>query len=225
MAFGRKVTTGVSSPSGVIRRGIAHPAPATAKLPDGTVKTSDVVSASLDFPDCDAPLEQEAKPSDAPPPSLVKVVTELSQRRARIDALDTAISDLIKKIEEMLRAHVSTRVYTIIGGGPTTDHPGDPDELYVEQLVFGKHDGRWQLLVESGRMDEDVGWKTTPLLSAPREVRASVFSRGHAEKLVRGALAQLDEQIKEREHAYALASDLANALTGPDNDWGAKGAS
>lgn len=166
------------------------------------------------------PAASRTKPADAPatPPPLVKIVNELSKRRVRIDALDTAISDLIKTIEETLRAHVSTRVYTPIGGGPSTDTPGDPDELYVEQLVFGKHDGRWQLLIEAGRLDDDRGWRTTPLLSAPREVRVSVFSGGHAEKLVRGALAQLDEQIKEREYAHALAQSLASALGGPDDD-------
>jgi hypothetical protein len=146
---------------------------------------------------------------------LKKIVGGLAPRTAQISELDNTISTATKRLEEGLRAHISTRVSTTL--------QASDDGMWIEQLTFGKFDGRWQLLIESGEIDDENDWKTTPLVSAPRETRLNAFNNGHVEKLIRNALAQLDAQIKERVAAVEIAGRLIAVLEPePDPKGGSK---
>lgn len=83
---------------------------------------------------------------------------------------------------------------------------------FPTDLVFGKHDGKWQLLIELSLPDDTSD--ITPLLSCSRETRLRVFSEGHLEALVRGAVSQLDKQLIAREAAVEKARKLVTALGG-----------
>jgi hypothetical protein len=135
-------------------------------------------------------------------PAIEHVLEALKDRRKRLDDADTQISNLIKDIETELQAHVNTRVWTDMtdAGGPET------------VLAFGKHDSKWQLLIEM-EFPDGTG-NTTPLLSCSREARVRVFAEGYIEALVRGAVAQLDKQLAVRENAISKATDLVRALGG-----------
>lgn len=139
-------------------------------------------------------------------PSISGVLAQVAQRRARIDKLDTEISENIKRIENALREHFSVRIWVNI-----TDSDTDPNAELV--LAYGKHDGKWQLLIEHSWLGDD-NTTVTPLLSTAREMRTKVFVDGCIEQLILGALAQLDEQIKLREAAIAKSLELAMVLDG-----------
>lgn len=137
-------------------------------------------------------------------PALTDILETLKERRQRLDEADTTISNLIKDIETELQAHLNVRVSADItdyasGGFPTA-------------LAFGKHDGKWQLTVEA-EFPDGTGDKT-PLLSCSRETRVRMITDGHVEELIRGAVGQLDKQIKVREKAIDKAQDLVRALGG-----------
>lgn len=136
-------------------------------------------------------------------PELSNILVELGKRSAALDSIDTEISQLISRVEEGLRVHFSVRISHTIAV-----HDGE----YIEQLVFGKMDGKWQLLIESGDLGDDLS--ETPLISSPRETRARVFREGHVEAMIRGAVAQLDAQLTERRAALAAGNALAEALDG-----------
>lgn len=139
-------------------------------------------------------------------PALSQVLTDLAKRSAALDAIDTQISQLITRVEDGLREHFSIRI----------SHPIHRDfggEDY-EDLVFGKWDGKWQLLIESGDIGSPDDPAVTPLMSSAREMRAKVFVEGHVEAMIRGAVAQLDEQLAQRRAALETASALAEALDG-----------
>jgi hypothetical protein len=89
-----------------------------------------------------------------------------------------------------------------------------------EVLAFGKWDGKWQLLIESGIIgDPEEEWKTQPLVTASRDQRVRVLTGGFLEKLVREAAVQLDAQISERKDAIKIADNLVEVLdsaTGAD---------
>lgn len=136
-------------------------------------------------------------------PALVDVLETLTERRKRLDEADTRISNLIKEAEVELQTHFNVRVWTDI----TDRHNGSAETA----LVFGKHDGKWQLLVESSYGNDE---SITPLLSCTRELRVRVFSEGHLEDLIRGAAAQLDKQLAVRESAIEKATELVRALGG-----------
>jgi Rad3-related DNA helicase len=137
-------------------------------------------------------------------PSLNEALAELGPRQLALGKLDVKIVDAVKKLEEKLRARLSTRVVTSISLDETTQR--------VEVLAFGKLDGRWQLLIETGELDEPEFWKKQPLVSASREMRVRVFTGGFMEQLVRDAAKQLDEQIADRHEALKIADNLIDAL-------------
>jgi hypothetical protein len=137
-------------------------------------------------------------------PSLNEALADLGPRQLALSKLDTRIVDAVKKLEEKLRARLSTRVVTSISLDEATEH--------VEVLAFGKHDGKWQLLIESGDLGDPAFWKKQPLVSASREMRVRVFTEGLMEKLVRDAAKQIDEQIEERHNAIKIADQLIDAL-------------
>lgn len=146
-------------------------------------------------------------------PSLATVLSKIAKRRGDLDTLDTKLTESVTTLEEKLRNHISTRVSTVI-------QEGDPFDDQ-ERLIFGKWDGRWQFLIETGGFDSPENWKTQPLVNASREMRVRVFTGGFMEKLVREAEQQLEAQIAEREKAMKVASNLIEALGpegGPDDD-------
>lgn len=143
-------------------------------------------------------------------PSLTEALAELGPRQRALGKLDTKLTEAVKTLEEKLRARLSTRVATDIFYDEATEQ--------VELLVFGKHDGKWQLQIESGDIDQPELWKKQPLVSASRETRVRMFTGGFVEKLVRDAATQLDEQITKRQNALTMADALITALTGPDDD-------
>lgn len=137
-------------------------------------------------------------------PAITDVLDTLKARRKRLDDADTQISNLIKEVETELVSHFNIRVWTDI-----TDHDSSGFETV---LAFGKHDGKWQLLIEVDF--PDGGSDKTPLLSCTRETRVRVFAEGHVEALIRGAVAQLDKQLVVREKAIDKATELVRALGG-----------
>jgi len=146
-------------------------------------------------------------------PPLHEVVSELAPRKGALSKLDLKLVESLKTLEEKLREHLSTRVSVNV------DSRFEEGMEWVEMLTFGKWDGRWQLLLESGDPGDPENWKTQPLVSASREKRVEVLTSGAIEKVVREAVTQLDAQIAEREHAMKVANDLITALTpGGDDD-------
>lgn len=139
------------------------------------------------------------------PPPLDIVLKNLVERRTELDKLDDKLSALIRRIESVLQKQVSTRITRVIG----------EDEERIECLTFGKHEGRFMLLIESGFVDRDGEIainNCTPLLSTSRETRTFVFAEGHVEQLIRSAHEQFSQQIVMRVKALAAAEQIANAL-------------
>jgi len=145
-------------------------------------------------------------------PSLNSVLSTLATHRSKLDEYDKQLSEVVKTLEDKLRARISTRVFTVMQTGGEFPH-----ELWQERLTFGKWDGRWQLLIESGDIDDPESWKTQPLISAAREMRVRVFTDGFMEKLIREAGQQLEAQIAERVNAMKIASNLIDALAVDDD--------
>ena len=147
-----------------------------------------------------------AKTKAESPPPLDIVLKALVERRTVLDKLDDKLSALIQRIESVLRMQVSTRITRVIG---------EEDEGQIECLTFGKQDGRFMLLIESGFKDHNGEISInncTPLLSTSRETRTFVFAEGHVEQLIRSAHEQFSEQIVMREKALVAAEQIANAL-------------
>lgn len=143
------------------------------------------------------------------PPGLPVVLKQLADGTTQLNKLDDRIAQALGAIEQALRKHLSVRVYQVIS--QHVNEFGSSDRLEV--LTFGKHRGKWQLLIEWGSCnlngdfiaDEDV---TTPLLNCARDKRASVFEGGHLEQLIRSAFQQCQEEIASREKAVAIADSL-----------------
>jgi len=138
---------------------------------------------------------------------LAEVLVDVAKRHTHLDLLDTQVTAVIPRVEDVLRKHISVRVSTVM----------NQDDTWLQELVFGKWDGKWQLLVESGTVDDPEGFKTVPLVTCPRETRTAVFTGGFVDTLVRGVLGQLDARIREREHALANAHDLIAQLDAAAN--------
>lgn len=135
---------------------------------------------------------------------IKQALAELATTQERLNDLDTRISIAIRDVEERIRDHVSTRI-AIVVGLPNRDEA---------VLAFGKHDGKWCLVLEE-RGGPKSGPQRTPLLSVPREVRAEVFVGGHIEHLIRAAASQIADQIAGREVAVRNADELLDALGRP----------
>lgn len=140
------------------------------------------------------------------PPSLNEVVSDLAPRRVALNNLDLKIVDALKRLEEKLRAHISTRVSI------TMEATFEEGIEWGEVLTFGKWDGKWQLLIETGVIGDPEDWKTQPVVTASREKRVRVLTEGFLEKLVREAAVQLDVQISERKKAIKIADNLVEVL-------------
>lgn len=134
-------------------------------------------------------------------PPLDAVLAELEDRRKKIDEADTQLSSLIAQAEKALQNLFSIRVSTSI------DDPREASDV-EHFLVFGKHDAKWQLLIESCNLNMFEGDDVKPLLSCSREIRLKIFTEGHLETLIRGAVAQLDKQLAVREDALKKARSL-----------------
>lgn len=112
----------------------------------------------------------------------------------RLDDLDNVISRRIVEINEGLRRILGIRVQVNWNND--------------RALAFGKLDGAWGLiLVYTGTGVE------TPLLSAPRDVRAAVFIDKVIHHLVAGAASQLTQAVAQREQAIGQAEDVVRAMT------------
>jgi hypothetical protein len=150
------------------------------------------------------------KTSEGAAPALDGVIARIADRGRRLDLLDDQLGELIKRAEDALAGHLSVRVSVQL---PTTESDDPSHMTFVELLVFGKENGRWQLLLEDGPDDGDPDlWRATPLSSAPRDRRAQMFAEGWIEKLLDAALAHLDREIAERESALAKAESLTSTL-------------
>lgn len=141
-----------------------------------------------------------------PLPSLKQVVSALAPRRKTLNNLDLQLVEALKRVEDRLRAHISTRVSTEL------ETRFEEGAEWCEELTFGKLDGKWQLLIESGLVGDPEIWKAQPLVTSSRERRVQVLNGGFLEKLVHEAVAQLDAQIAEREAAIKMANNLADVL-------------
>jgi hypothetical protein len=144
----------------------------------------------------------------AAPSEIERVLSDLARRQKTLDALDDRLSNLLKRIEVAMRNYFSIRISVPIGAYSMEEIGEDA----YDALTFGKHDGKWQLLIESGVTGDPDSAEFTPLLSAPRDRRVAVFNGGHLENLIRDAARQIDEQISEREKAIIVGSTLVRAL-------------
>lgn len=120
-------------------------------------------------------------------------LTALGPLQARLDDIDTKLSTMIVRIEELLRGHLSVRITTPMPGG--------------DLLMFGKHNGFWRLLVEHRG-------STTALVECSRELRAAAFQGRHIEQLILDANAQLTDQIERRNEAIKAADRISTLLAG-----------
>lgn len=144
---------------------------------------------------------------DAKPRSRIRqVLGELSAQRQVLNSLDTEISELVKRVEVAMRKHFSVRIEKMI------DSTFEQGTEWFQALAFGKWDSRWQLLIVEGLVDEPDSYRTTPLVSAPRETRASMFRDGHIEGLILSAVKQLDEQIDGRKEALVAGKTIIDDL-------------
>lgn len=151
-----------------------------------------------------------AKPKADNPPPLNVVLKSLVTQRNELDHADDTISELIKRVQFVLRSAVSTRISIEIDVDPT-------DET-INFLTFGKHDGQFVLIYENGYYDpegEVSAQHRVPLLSTSREMRCRVFAEGHVEALIRSASEQVSAQIQSRAKALDAAKRIADAL-GPE---------
>lgn len=139
-------------------------------------------------------------------PAIKDVLTEVQARHKELDALDTEVSKLIKRIEDGMRKHFSVRVWTII----TDDQ--EREQGWQVILAYGKAAGKWQLLAESGPVDDADRWDSTPLLSSPREMRARCLHNGHIEQLLRDAGKQLAAELVARRAAVEAGKMIADSL-------------
>lgn len=151
------------------------------------------------------------------PPGLPAVLKQLSDRTTQLNQLDDRIAKAISILEHALRKHLSVRVHQVISQH-STDF-GSSDRLEV--LTFGKHRGKWQLLIEWGTADLDRNFTadddgSTPLLNCARDKRAAVFEGGHIEHLIRAAFVQCEEEIASRQKAVAIADRLLADLGATD---------
>jgi hypothetical protein len=136
------------------------------------------------------------------PVPLTAVLKQLASRRSELDQLDDDLASNIRRVEEALRKHVGVRIELDLSIGP------EGDEIHT--LVYGKHDGRWQLVYEISRAPEDVS--ATPLVSASRELRMTMFVGGHVDALIRSAQEQIEAQLKLRKQAIGAADTIEKAL-------------
>ena len=139
-------------------------------------------------------------------PKIGDVLANVAAHHRQLNKLDTELSAEIKRVETALRKHFSVRVWTDI----TCD--ADNEHGYQSILAFGKSEGRWQLLVDSGPVHDADSWSSQSLLSCTRDMRARVFLEGHVERLVNEASAQIEKECTDRMLAVGIAHSLANAL-------------
>lgn len=134
--------------------------------------------------------------------ALPEVFNALEERQSKLNIADTRISEVIKQTEAALEGRLSVRV--------SVDISNESDGGYKIVLTYGKHEGRWHLLIEA---ETDSQYPTVkPLLSSSREMRARVVAEGGIEKLIRGACEQLDKLLAVREVALQKASALVREL-------------
>lgn len=96
----------------------------------------------------------------------------------------------------------------------------DPDEQgrrfeynFDHQLGYGKHKGKWGLLVSSGwEGDDGMDTKITPLRDAPREIRIKAMDRipDLMDDLAQEMLSVTQEASKRAAEAKQLAAALNN---------------
>ena len=163
-----------------------------------------------------------AAPHPLPPqPPLEDVVKQIVAQSGVLDELDNRISEAIRRTESALQGCIRIRI-----AEPTYE---SETHLYYEALVFGKHNGKWGLFIETGVIQPSSGdWEpteTTALMKCSREKRCEVFAAGHIERLLRGALATFEAQIDARraalgsvERVMSVLSALQPASSGPDDD-------
>lgn len=134
---------------------------------------------------------------------LADELARAQEAAKELDTLDDQLSDLIPEYEEALkklRLGVSLSV-TIDGG-----------EGWSRQLSFDKYSGAWRLVLEEG---PDAGdpeqWTTTPLASASRDERATVFA-WYMPKLLSSAARQINDKIQARKDTLKLAQERLAAI-------------
>ena len=182
---------------------LREPLPLVFLQVGGNVGASATVGNHIAATQQEATMANQKKKGEALP-AITDVLDTLKSRRQKLDEADTRISDLIKDVESALEAHFNIRVWTDI-----TDYEKNG---WPTVLAFGKHDGKWQLVIEVEF--PDGADSKTPLQSCSRDTRLRAFVDGHVEDLIRGAVTQLDKQLEVREKAIDKASELVRALGG-----------
>jgi hypothetical protein len=136
--------------------------------------------------------------------ALEAALSVIPERRDTLNTIDDYLSRAIRHVETVLRAglKVSTPCETTYD----TEHG-----RYV--LGYGKWNGQWQLTWGS----EDDNTKDTPLLSAPRAVRAEVFTpeptgTSPMERLLTQTAESLSRYATERTPQLAMAEQLLKVL-------------
>ena len=145
----------------------------------------------------------EQRPSEGPELPLEDVLVKLKSQGGIIDKLDDEISVVLRNVEEILIDVVSTRIAVEL---PENDEGG-----YREWLAYGKHNGRWGLLLVK-YFEESESGSEDMLLNSPRERRVEMLSNGYLERLIRDANNQLDAQIELRKRAIATGRAIQAAL-------------
>jgi hypothetical protein len=113
-----------------------------------------------------------------------------------LERLDSQLSESIANIELKLRALVSIRISTKI------------EHSTFKALVFGKHDGRWGLLLEG--IKDNAGM--TPILSANRADRLQAIEDGWIDALIESIASTLDAEIKRRRAAIDKLDETLRRL-------------
>lgn len=121
------------------------------------------------------------------------ILDEILSEQQKLDAIDTQLSAAIEAIEHALRERLKIRVDV-----------ATPTATFAS-LGFGKHNSKWCLTVES------EGYRS-PLLSAPRAMRAEALEGGHLRRIVTIAADVIRTTVESRSVATKEAAELLTLL-------------
>lgn len=157
----------------------------------------------------DAPPATSLPSYPPAPPPLEDTVKKLAEKSAALNALDDRLGQAILRVESALQGRVAIRLVETLWF--------DQDECTYEDLVYGKHNGKWGLFIEQGTVNSHSGEaevdEISPLSNCSREKRSQVFAGAHLENMLRNGLSKFDGEIKSREAALAAAERVISAVS------------